>query len=123
MPQTIEQPDSVYRLSAFYSVLTGLYRHVYTVQTPAGIEWVRQHADEIAASAVSGRKTGPRTHVALWVEQVPPSVLESERVIAGNHPAISYDYLLEHFGLDESFAWTAELLAPYVEELIQQYGL
>lgn len=86
------------------------------------------------------RKTGPRTYaridstgglvagaykvgtVRAEVMRVTPrqmstkeSLARAELVIEGNHPWIYYSNVIADYGLDESFAWTAPTLAPYVD--------
>lgn len=43
------------------------------------------------------------------------SLARAELVIEGNHPWVDLAALLEFYGLDTSFVWTPETLAPYVD--------
>ena len=43
------------------------------------------------------------------------SLARAALVIEGNHPWIYYANVIADYGLDDSFVWTAQTLAPYVE--------
>lgn len=47
------------------------------------------------------------------------SLARAELVIEGNHPWLDLSALLEFYGLDTSFVWTPETLAPYVDASLQ----
>ena len=54
-----------YEVSAFYPAGPGLVLHALTVEVEKSIEWVKAHAEEIAAKAV-----GPKPVCALWVKEL-----------------------------------------------------
>lgn len=58
----------------------------------------------------------------MQVQFTDEQLARAELVIEGNHPWIIYTAVLEYFGLDESFEWTAENLAPYVDSYLKAEG-